>query len=64
MSTRPGGKTYIAGVKRCRFTYWKAECIVKKFDILASVKIAAQAGLDCGEAAAPFFYRHSFGVFT
>jgi ribulose-bisphosphate carboxylase large chain len=64
MSTRLGGKSYTAGVKRCRFTYWKPECAVKEIDILACFKIAPQAGVDRGEAAAPFFYRHSFGVFT
>ena len=46
MSKKPGGKTYSAGVKEYRSTYWEPNYSVKETDILACFKITPQPGVD------------------
>ena len=44
------GRTYGAGIKQYRSTYWEPTYAVKETDILACFKISPQAGVDREEA--------------
>ena len=50
---KPLRKTYDAGVKEYRSTYWEPDYAVKETDILAVFKVIPQAGVPREEAAAP-----------
>ena len=57
-------KTYNAGVKDYRNTYWEPDYSVKDTDILAVFKITPQAGVDREEAAAAVAAESSTGTWT
>ncbi len=57
-------KTYSAGVKDYRNTYWEPDYSVKDTDILAVFKITPQAGVDREEAAAAVAAESSTGTWT
>ena len=57
-------KTYNAGVKDYRNTYWEPDYNVKDTDILAVFKITPQAGVDREEAAAAVAAESSTGTWT
>ncbi len=57
-------KTYSAGVKEYRQTYWTPEYTPKETDLLACFKIIAQAGVDREEAAAAVAAESSTGTWT
>ncbi|MDA8383150.1 MAG: ribulose-bisphosphate carboxylase large subunit, partial [Betaproteobacteria bacterium] len=57
-------KTYNAGVKEYRSTYWEPHYTPKDTDILAVFKITPQAGVDREEAAAAVAAESSTGTWT
>ena len=57
-------KTYSAGVKEYRNTYWEPNYSVKDTDILACFKITPQPGVDREEAAAAVAAESSTGTWT
>ncbi|MHB8295246.1 MAG: form I ribulose bisphosphate carboxylase large subunit [Acidimicrobiales bacterium] len=57
-------KTYEAGVKEYRQTYWTPEYMPLDSDILACFKITAQPGVDREEAAAAVAAESSTGTWT
>ena len=57
-------KTYNAGVKEYRQTYWMPEYTPLDTDILACFKITPQAGVDREEAAAAVAAESSTGTWT
>src|SRR3569623_3815597 len=57
-------KTYQAGVKEYRQTYWQPDYVPLDTDILASFKITTQAGVDREQAAAAVTAESSTGTWT
>ncbi|MDH3934404.1 MAG: ribulose-bisphosphate carboxylase large subunit, partial [Gammaproteobacteria bacterium] len=57
-------KTYQAGVKDYRQTYWMPEYTPLDTDLLACFKITAQPGVDREEAAAAVAAESSTGTWT
>ena len=57
-------KTYSAGVKEYRDTYWMPEYTPKDTDILACFKITPQPGVPREEAAAAVSAESSTGTWT
>ena len=57
-------KTYNAGVKEYRSTYWEPHYTVKDTDILACFKITPQPGVDREEVAAAVAAESSTGTWT
>ncbi|MDQ7018600.1 MAG: form I ribulose bisphosphate carboxylase large subunit [Robiginitomaculum sp.] len=57
-------KTYDAGVKDYRLTYWDPNYTPKETDLLACFKITAQDGVDREEAAAAVCAESSTGTWT
>ena len=57
-------KTYQAGVKEYRQTYWMPEYTPLDTDLLACFKITAQPGVDREEAAAAVAAESSTGTWT
>jgi len=57
-------KTYDAGVKDYRTTYWEPDYKVKETDVLACFKITPQAGVPREEAAAAVAAESSTGTWT
>ena len=57
-------KTYNAGVKEYRSTYWEPHYTPKDTDILACFKITPQAGVDREEVAAAVAAESSTGTWT
>ena len=57
-------KSYSAGVKEYRQTYWMPDYIPLDTDLLAVFKITAQAGVDREEAAAAVAAESSTGTWT
>src|SRR4030065_2893567 len=57
-------KTYNAGVKEYRHTYWMPEYTPSDTDILACFKITPQPGVDREEAAAAVAAESSTGTWT
>jgi ribulose-bisphosphate carboxylase large chain len=57
-------KTYDAGVKEYRSTYWEPDYAVKDTDLLACFKITPQAGVPREEAAAAVAAESSTGTWT
>ena len=57
-------KTYKAGVKEYRETYWMPEYTPNETDILACFKITPQAGVPREEAAAAVAAESSTGTWT
>ncbi|AWD21515.1 form I ribulose bisphosphate carboxylase large subunit [Pseudogemmobacter blasticus] len=57
-------KTYDAGVKEYRSTYWEPHYTVKDSDILAVFKVVPQAGVSREEAAAAVAAESSTGTWT
>jgi ribulose-bisphosphate carboxylase large chain len=64
MSRDALAKTYSAGVKEYRHTYWEPDYRVKGSDILACFKITPQAGVAREEAAAAVAAESSTGTWT
>jgi ribulose-bisphosphate carboxylase large chain len=64
MSRDALAKTYSAGVKEYRHTYWEPDYRVKDSDILACFKITPQAGVAREEAAAAVAAESSTGTWT
>lgn len=60
----PSKKTYDAGVKDYRSTYWEPEYQVRDTDILAVFKVIPQAGVSREEAAAAVAAESSTGTWT
>ena len=58
------GKTYEAGVKAYRQTYWAPDYVPLDSDILACFKITPQPGVDREEAAAAVAAESSTGTWT
>lgn len=58
------GKTYDAGVKDYRSTYWEPQYSPKETDILAVFKVIPQAGVSREEAAAAVAAESSTGTWT
>ena len=58
------GKTYSAGVKEYRQTYWEPDYKVKDTDLLACFKITPQPGVPREEAAAAVAAESSTGTWT
>jgi ribulose-bisphosphate carboxylase large chain len=58
------GKTYSAGVKDYRQTYWEPDYQVKDTDLLACFKITPQSGVAREEAAAAVAAESSTGTWT
>jgi len=61
---RTAAKSYSAGVKEYRQTYWEPDYRVKDTDILACFKITPQAGVEREEAAAAVAAESSTGTWT
>ena len=57
-------KTYSAGVKEYRETYWTPEYSVKETDLLACFKITPQDGVPREEVAAAVAAESSTGTWT
>jgi len=57
-------KTYDAGVKEYRSTYWEPDYAVKETDVLAVFKVIPQAGVPREEAAAAVAAESSTGTWT
>lgn len=57
-------KTYSAGVKDYRATYWEPDYVPKDSDILACFKLVPQPGVDPEEAAAAVASESSTGTWT
>ena len=57
-------KTYDAGVKEYRSTYWEPDYQVKDTDLLACFKITPQSGVSREEAAAAVAAESSTGTWT
>ena len=57
-------KTYNAGVKEYRQTYWTPEYTPKDTDLLACFKITPQPGVDREEVAAAVAAESSTGTWT
>ena len=57
-------KSYNAGVKEYRQTYWEPEYKVQDTDILACFKITPQAGVSREEIAAAVAAESSTGTWT
>ena len=57
-------KTYQAGVKDYRHTYWAPDYVPLDSDILACFKITPQPGVDREEAAAAVAAESSTGTWT
>ena len=57
-------KTYLAGVKEYRQTYWEPDYQVKDTDLLACFKITPQPGVGREEAAAAVAAESSTGTWT
>lgn len=60
----PARKTYDAGVKEYRSTYWEPDYAVKDSDILACFKVIPQPGVPREEAAAAVAAESSTGTWT
>jgi ribulose-bisphosphate carboxylase large chain len=61
---RAAMKSYSAGVKDYRHTYWEPDYPIKDTDILACFKVTPQAGIDREEAAAAVAAESSTGTWT
>ncbi|MCE8472789.1 ribulose-bisphosphate carboxylase large subunit, partial [Rhodovulum sulfidophilum] len=57
-------KTYDAGVKEYRSTYWEPDYTLKDSDILAVFKVIPQPGVSREEAAAAVAAESSTGTWT
>ena len=57
-------KTYTAGVKEYRETYWEPDYKIKDSDLLAVFKVTPQPGVDREEAAAAVAAESSTGTWT
>ncbi|MFD2173897.1 form I ribulose bisphosphate carboxylase large subunit [Rhodobacter lacus] len=62
--TSPPRKTYDAGVKEYRATYWEPNYTVKDTDVLAVFKVTPQPGVSREEAAAAVAAESSTGTWT
>ena len=62
MHSYPMVKTYQAGVKAYRDTYWTPDYVPRDSDLLACFKVTAQTGVPREEAAAAVAAESSTGV--